>query len=286
MHPLFISFGNFHLYWLSVCTVIGWLVFSFLFWRSLRRIGINEDTTFDLTFYATIVGIFFARLGFIVFHQDVFTGKSFLLWFTLWVAPGLSWTGAFVGVLATIVLLSRQYKVRLGQVLDAVVGALPIAFVIGAIGTLLDGSQSGKVTSVSWAIVLHGKEGLRHPIDLYQMIAIIIVSAFFFKMGKVGEAKKWPYGIVSVWFIFTYSFFMFLIEFMKESRVYFGNITVNQWIYIVLIAECIGVLYVRGGGREKVRPFFYRVHKRFVSLGVYLYDKISRRRLTNDQKTS
>lgn len=278
MHPLLFSFGPVHMYWLSVMTVIAWLVFSFLFWRSLRRIGIGEDTTFDLTFYATVVGIVMARVGYIVFHSDVFTGKSVLLYFTLWVAPGLSWTGALVGALATIVLLSRQYKIRLGQVLDALVGALPLTFILGAVGTFFDGAQVGKVSQLPWAIALSNVEGLRHPIELYQMVGVLLLGIIYMRASVIGNIKKWSYGIVSIWFIFWYSCMMFMLEFAKDSRVYFGNITVNQWVYVALIAECIGVLYVRGGGREKLRPLFRLIVLRCKNIGERIYATISKRR--------
>ena len=186
----------FYFSWLSVCIVLAWFVFSFLFWRSVRRLGIGEDTTFDLTFYATLVAIVMARVGFIAFHFDLFAGKSPLLFVALWVAPGLSWTGAFVGAIATIVFLARQYKVRLGQILDALVFALPLSFIIGAVGTLLDGNQMGKASTLPWAI------NARHPIELYQMVGMLILSLVFLKIASVAQRNKWPYGIVSVWFIF------------------------------------------------------------------------------------
>lgn len=268
MHPLLFSFGQIHVYWLSILTVVSWLVFSFIFWRNLRRIGIGDDVIFDLTFYATIAALIAARVGFIAFHWEIFSSKSPLLAVALWVAPGLSWTGAFIGGVSTLVALSRLYKVRLGQVLDSMVSALPCSFIIGAVGTLLDGAQQGKV-SVS---------GLRHPVELYQIIGMVILYGVFMRVNVQGERNKWPYGIVSIWFIFSYALVMFLIEFVSDTHVYFGNITANQWVYLALIAECIGVLYVRGGGREKIRPLFRLFLSKLKKIGDQSYAKISKRR--------
>lgn len=246
-------------------------MFSFLFWRSLRKIGINEDTTFDLTFYATLVGIVTARIVFIVFHNEIFAGKSPLLAIALWVAPGLSWVGAFVGSLATVVLLSRQYKVRLGQVLDALTESFPFAYIIGSVGTFLDGAQKAKIS--------------QYPVELYAVISVLVLSMVFIRVRALGEKNKWSYGIVSIWFILFYSLLMFLIEFVKESRVYFGNITANQWVYIALTAECIGVLYVRGGGREKMRPLFRLCINKSKQLGERIYAKLSKTRPRDHTKT-
>lgn len=282
MHPLLLSLGPIHIYWQSVTVVLSWFIFSFLFWRGLRRLGIGEDTTFDLTFYATITALLFARVGFVGFHFDTFVGKSPLLYVALWVAPGLSWTGAFVGMFGTIVLLSRQYKVRLGQVLDALVSSLPLPFIIGSVGTFLDGSQGGRISQMPWAIAVRTGSAPTHPVELYQVLSMLVLSIIFLKVFKIADRKKWPYGVASIWFIFFYAIFMFLIEFVKDTRVYFGNITANQWIYVAVVAECIGVLYVRGGGREFVRPLFHFLHKRMAKIGEKIYAKLPKRRLRNN----
>ena len=91
----------------------------------------------------TFVALFIARLGFLLTHWDSFTGKSWLLIFALWVLPGFSWLAGFVGGTATLVLLSRRYKVRLGLVLDTLATALPIPIIIGEIGSLIRGVETG-----------------------------------------------------------------------------------------------------------------------------------------------
>ena len=53
----------------------------------------------------------------------------------------------------------------------------------------------------------------------------------------------------------------FLLEFAKDARVYWGSLSANQWVLIGIFAECIGVLYVRGGGRETLRPISVRLLK-------------------------
>ena len=54
---------------------------------------------------------------------------------------------------------------------------------------------------------------------------------------------------------------MFPLEFAKESRVYW-TLSANQWILIALFAEALGAFYVRGGGRETIRPFINRIFTR------------------------
>lgn len=256
MHPILFSLGSLHVYSMSLALVAAWLAFSFLFWRSLRAHGIGEDAIFDLTFYATLVALVTARAGFVVSHWELFAGKSFLLMPALWVAPGLSWFCGLIGGLLTMVYMSRQRKIRLGQVLDALPFALGLSIGIGKLGSFLDGAEIGKITNFPWAVHFSRITGSREPVQVYEIVVLVIIVAVMTRLARSARAQKRPHGIVGVWFFGVYSATMFMLEFAKDSRVYWGGLTANQWILIAIFAESLGVLYVRGGGREYIRPFF------------------------------
>lgn len=276
MLPATIVIGQGSFVIFNLFVVLGWLGFSFLFWRSLRRFAVEEDRVFDLTFFASVFALVFSRLGFVATHPELFLGKSPLLIAAIWVAPGLSWLAGLVGGVATLVMLSRQYKVRLGLVLDALAVALPLPIILGEVGSLITGAELGRVSSLPWAAAFGGGPP-RHPVQLYEMIGIIGISIISLRMTTRSIKHKWPFGIVGVWFFFCYAIAEFALEFAKDSRVYWGNLTANQWILIGIFAECIGVLYVRGGGRERVRPMTHRIVAFFEEKGKKIHESISRR---------
>jgi prolipoprotein diacylglyceryltransferase len=109
------------------------------------------------------------------------------------------------------------------------------------------------------------------------MIALAVVGFIMMKLISLASKQKWAYGIVGIWFLLLYSVFMFVLEFLKDSPVYLGRLTANQWILIGIFAECVGVLYVRGGGREHIRPIANTVRTFIVEKGNKIYAKISRR---------
>ncbi len=270
MYPIVLTIGNMMLYSFSLFLVLSWLVFSFLFWRALRAGGTEEDRIFDLTFYATLVAFVVSRIAFVAFHWDLFA-DTWLKIFALWVQPGLSLYGALIGGLATLVVMSRSQKVRLGLVLDAFAAAFPVAFFIGLIGAFLDGSPLGKMTSVPWGIRLAEEVGKRHPVALYEMAAILFVFVFITALERRSARLRRPYGIVGVWFFLIYSVLLFILEFFKESRVYWISLSANQWVLVAIFAEAMGAFYVRGGGRESLRPALVKmksVFQRFVG-GIY-----------------
>jgi phosphatidylglycerol:prolipoprotein diacylglycerol transferase len=277
MHPLLFSIGSLHIYSLSVFVVLGWLVFSFLFWRQLRSNGIDEDKIFDLTFYTTLVAIVMSRAFYVILHWELFS-DTWLKIFALWVQPGLSLYGAFIAALAVLVSMSRASKVRLGHVLDAVALSFPAAILTGLIGVFLDGSVAGKIVDLPWALRFVGHAGRRHPVQVYEIIIICIIIGILYRLQLRSSKEKWPYGVVGVWFFILYSFSMFLLEFAKDTRVYWISLSANQWVLIAIFAEALGAFYVRGGGREAIRPLGHKIKTSISGVIGGIYAKFSKRR--------
>ncbi len=276
MLPILLSIGSFHLYSLSVFLVMAWSLASFLFWRKLRDESTSEEGVFDLMFYGTIMAFVAARLVFVALHWELFSG-SFLRIITIWVQPGLSWFGALFGALLTMMYGARRLKVRFGHILDAFAISLPAGLIVGKVGSLLDGTEVGTISSLSWAIRYAGHVGRRHPVQIYEMIFLLFLVILMRTIDKRADREQWSYGLVGVWFFLLYSIGMFLLELLKESRVYFWNVSVNQWALVILFAQSVGALYVRGGGREVLRPYVRNV-RAVVSQGwSTLYEKISKR---------
>jgi phosphatidylglycerol:prolipoprotein diacylglycerol transferase len=276
MMPILLSVGPVHVYSFSVFLILSWCIFSFVFWRALRSDGTDEDKIFDLTFYSTLIAFVFSRAFFVLFNWDLFAETPLRI-LALWVQPGLSLYGGFLGCLLTLVFVSRRAKVRLGQVLDSFTVAFPAAFAVGLVGAFLDGSTVGTIVDVPWALRVAGHVGKRHPIQIYEGLAIIFIMIVMHYIRKKGMRDKWPYGAIGVWFFMLYSTSMFILEFAKESRVYWMSLSANQWILVALFAEAVGAFYVRGGGRERIRPIVYRIQTGITAAAGGIYAKFSKR---------
>jgi prolipoprotein diacylglyceryltransferase len=260
----------------SFFILLAWILFSFLFWKSLRSQAVEEEAIFDFMFAGTIAALIGARIGYILQNAALFQ-ENLLLMVTPWVAPGLSFYGAFVACIATLLVLSRQKHVRVGMVLDGLAFSLPAAVAVGEIGSLLDGSTIGKTTG-SWGILYAGHLGRRHPVQVYEFIALFAVMVFVLHVQKLAKVKKLPYGVIGIWFFLAFSAVMFFLESFRETHVYWMSLTVNQWILLAIFAEAIGALYVRGGGREVIRPRVTRMIRNVSHVPKTLYERISKRR--------
>jgi len=251
MVPVLFSLGSFHLYSFSLFLILSWGVWSFFFWRYLRNLAVKEDAIFDIMFYTTILSFFTSRAFFVAAHISLFS-DGWLKVIALWVQPGLSFVGALIGGVLVSILLGMKYKVRIAYILDGFTYALCWSFIIGSIGTLLDGSVVGKITTLPWGVIYIGHFGLRQPVQVYEIISMIFLMIFLWRLTVIATKRLWPPGRISLWFFTLFALAMFLFEFLVESDVYWGSLSANQWIYVGIVGQAIGAFYVRGGGKERL----------------------------------
>lgn len=257
------TFGSFHFFTSGIFLVLAWMLWSFLFWRSLVAFAVEEEKIFDMTFYATIGGILVGRISFVFLHPELFH-DSWLKIPALWIVPGISFYGMFVASIIVLVLLCRVYKLRLAYVLDALSVSLPYAFILGQVSSLLSGSDIGLPASLPWAVRYVGVVGLRHPVQVYAIFALLIMCIVLAILSSRAIKKQWSYGTVGIWFFLLFTSSFFCIESFKDSSVYLSLLRVNQWVLLLLFGQACGALYVRGGIREYLRPFFSFIREKII----------------------
>lgn len=265
MYPILLSIAGFHLSSFSVFIILSWCVFSFIFWKSLLEEGVAEEHIFDFMFYATLVCIVGARIGFVFFHWDQFAGTTLRI-VALWVAPGLSLFAGVGCALATMGILSKRYKVRIGAVVDAFGLALPGALIVGSVGSLLDGAEIGKPARLFWSIRYVGLPEFRHPYQLYAIFSLIIIFLIVGFLWERRQSMKLSMGAVGIGFFLLWAPCIFALEYFKDNRIYWYSLSANQWMALVLFSLAFGVWYVYSGGkfvvREIVRNIYGRIPKR------------------------
>ena len=83
---------------------------------------------------------------------------------------GLSFHGGLLGVVLSIVLFCKKYKVKFLRLMDAVALSMPIGLGLVRIGNFLNGELYGKRTNGEWGFIFptdpYGDP--RHPSQLYE----------------------------------------------------------------------------------------------------------------------
>lgn len=251
MYPILFSLGPISIYTSHLFAIFGWCVFSFLFWKELRSQGILEERIFDLTFYGTVVGGLFARIGFVILYPQLFQ-PSVLLIGAFWVQPGLWLYSGLLGVLLTFYYLSKKYNIRFAHVFDAFAISLPWTLIPISLGLFFQGSELGRVSNAVWALGYPAIDGKRHPVQLYEVIALLLLGFITIILHKRSLNKKWSAGLLGATIFTLITPVLFSLEFFKEARVYIYGITVNQWILILVFAESMGSLIIKLRFMEKL----------------------------------
>jgi phosphatidylglycerol---prolipoprotein diacylglyceryl transferase len=276
MYPILFSFGPIHIFAFSLGLIIAWIVYSFVLWRHLKDFGVEDDRIFDITFYSTLVAFIVARLWFVLSNWSLFA-DGILKIIAVWVVPGFSLWGAIIGGTLTSVLLARVLKVRIGFLFDSVAFAYPLMLIVGLVGSLLDGSRVGIFTKVPWAVNYLGHTDTRHPVQVYEILLLFIVWIIIMLFQKRATKNKWPYGLVGVWFFVLYAMIVFVLEYIQENTVYWFSLTVNQWVAVAFFCEGLGVLYVKGGLKDKTVPFVRHGKERIYLWLKGAYNAVSKR---------
>lgn len=257
MLPTILQLGPISITSLGVSLFLAFLVGSFFIWRKGKEENFDAQPLLDGIILGTGVAIIFSRLVFLL----VSPGKNLMQDLNFFSYPGFSYFGAFLGSFLFLLYFCHKQKwdfFKLGDVL--VFGIIP-AQIILRIGNLLDGSFWGKSASVFWAFPFSGLEQRRHPLALYEIIFLSLLLYLMYKLerqyrffswykNKRGEAKP---GFLLLVYVFAYSSFRFLLEFFKDSSLYWLNLSWEQWVSLILAFLSLVLLYIRSG-RGIVNP--------------------------------
>jgi prolipoprotein diacylglyceryl transferase len=137
---------------------------------------------------------------------------------------GLASHGGTLGLIITLLLYVRRFKVPVWTVLDNIAIATGITACCIRIGNLMNSEIVGKITdeSLPWAFYFVQNDGpqnvvLRHPGQLYEAIAYALLFVLMFWLYKKMPQRVGTgfYFGLCLAYIFTFRFF---IEYFKEVQ--------------------------------------------------------------------
>lgn len=99
----------------------GFIVSSFYLWKLARKMGLNEEKVIDGMLLAAVFGFLGARAAYIFLNPQIFS-QDIGKWLLFIKYPGLSYLGALIGTVCTLVLLGLldkfDKKIRVWEILD------------------------------------------------------------------------------------------------------------------------------------------------------------------------
>jgi prolipoprotein diacylglyceryl transferase len=245
---------DFRIRWYGLLMVGGFVAGYYIVRKMFKAEGVKEDLLDRLTIFVLIGGILGARLGHVFFYDWDYYSQHTNEILAIW-EGGLASHGGALGILITLAIFTMITKGNYLWALDRVVVPTALAGMMIRLGNLMNSEIVGSVTDVPWAFhferfthaVTRDPDAAgvgRHPAQLYEAIAYLLIFVLLYRMywkGGAGKYRGYLFGMFTV-LIFA---MRFIIEFVKEAQAELDQTSVlntGQLLSIPLVA--IGLFFV------------------------------------------
>jgi phosphatidylglycerol---prolipoprotein diacylglyceryl transferase len=217
------------------------LYIGFIIWRKqMLRAGYSLELAERFLIWGVLAVLIGARLGHCLFYEPerYLSDPITILYF--W-KGGLASHGATVGLVVSMFLFCRKYKLRYLEVLDRM--AMPSAVGAAAVrlGNFFNSEIVGRVTDVPWAVdfvrydAMMGEPATcRHPSQLYEFSMGLFVLLSLYLADRFAGKEKRPLGLLAAMFLILYFAGRFTVEYFKEFQTLEESVlTMGQYLSIV-----------------------------------------------------
>lgn len=223
--------------WYGILMAVGMILGTLIAIKEAKRVGIKEDYVLDLAIFAIPIGLFGARLYYVIFNWEYYSQNiSQILNFR---GGGMAIHGALIGGILTGYVFTKIRKIDFFKMADAVILGMPLAQSIGRWGNFINQEAHGGPTNLPWGIMVDGVKV--HPTFLYESVWDLAIFIFLLVFRK----KKKYEGQVIVYYIILYSLGRFFIEGLRTDSLMIGSLKMAQVISLVgIIGGIISHIYL------------------------------------------
>jgi phosphatidylglycerol:prolipoprotein diacylglycerol transferase len=247
--PVLMHIGPFAVHWYGMMYLLSFLV-SYGVTRYLvvkRKFPMDREMQDMLYLYLMAGVVLGGRLGYVLFYDLKAYLQSPLDILAVW-KGGMSFHGGLIGVIVSVILYGRNYKLPFWGITDILTVSVPIGLGLGRLGNFINGELFGRVTQVPWGMVFpEGGPLPRHPSQLYE--AFLEGVILFILLWLLKERVKNQTGVLSSIFLIGYSIIRFTVEFFREPDPQLGYlagfITMGQVLSLLMLLAGIILLGLR-----------------------------------------
>ena len=235
--------------WYSLIIVSAIALGIYLCGREERRLGLPKDTAIDSALWAIPLGIIGARLYYVAFTWEQFSGDPVRILY-VW-EGGVAIYGALLGGLLGVWLNARRKKISLLTVLDMIAPSVLLAQALGRWGNYFNMEAYGEaVTNPAWqffpfAVQIPGAEGGTWHLatffyeSVWNFVSFILLMAFRKRMKRRGD--------VFLWYLLLYGAGRAVVEGLRLDSLMWlnGAIRVSQWVSFMAMAAVFMVFAFR-----------------------------------------
>lgn len=256
-----IDLGFFALRYYSMFFLLAFVFSYIVVKKQFEKHGVDVALMDSLTVYVVLGTLIGARLGHCLFYDFAYYSKhpleiilpfTFSPQFRITGFQGLASHGGGLGIMLSLILFGRKFKLKLWFLLDQIALVVPLAGMFIRLGNLMNSEIIGKPTDVSWAFIFVKDDQIpRHPAQLYEAIAyLFIFTVVYLMVKKYPRPSGFYFGMV----IFLIFCFRIGVEFIKEDQSAFEAgmlLNMGQLLSIPFILTGMVIMYLkRGDARE------------------------------------
>ncbi|TDA70242.1 MAG: prolipoprotein diacylglyceryl transferase [Clostridia bacterium] len=238
MRRVLFHLGPLPLHTYGVMLALGVLAAIYVIRREARRKHLDDDRVLDFVFWALVLGILGARVGFIIFADLGYYWQNPLAFFRLQ-DGGLSIHGAITGGVVAGLLFARRTGISFWRLADVVAPGLALGIAIGRVGCDVFGRPM--TGEWFWGVPVNGQ--LLHPAQVYEFLLDYLLFLYlWWRRGRISYD-----GQLFLHFVLLYAAVRGVVEFVRYNPLVWGPFSVAHVASIVfmLAAFVLAVLLRR-----------------------------------------
>lgn len=157
---------------------------------------------------------------------------------------GLSSHGATVGLIVTIILFARRYRIPIGEMFDRFMWSCASGAFFVRMGNFFNSEIVGRPSDVSWAVCLprHDNPPIpRHPTQLYEASIGLGILLILLLVDRIAGKEKRPRWLITGVFFTTYFICRFGVEFFKAHQTLQSTSTLTMGQYLSIPFALFGL---------------------------------------------
>jgi phosphatidylglycerol:prolipoprotein diacylglycerol transferase len=246
--PVALHLGPLVIRWYALSYLTGVLLGWWLVGRLNKRLQpptLSAEAFDDIMVWAIMGIILGGRLGYVLFYKPDYyfanPGQIFMVW-----QGGMSFHGGLLGVITSMFLFARKFKIPFLAITDLVATVAPIGLFLGRLANFVNGELYGRVTDSPLGMVFPNSDGQpRHPSQLYEaglegVLLFVVLITLATRTRALSRA-----GTISGLFLIGYACARSTVELFREPDdfIHFlpSWITMGQLLSLPML---IGGLYL------------------------------------------
>ena len=213
--------------------IIGLWLGASLAERQVKKAGRKSEILFKIIWTAVLAGVLGARLSFVARNPSAFQGQ----WISIFSLNQSLLDPAGGLMIASVAgyFVALKYRQSSWALLDDLVPFLAVLAPALFLSNFASGSGYGTITDLPWGIDLWG--GLRHPVQLYYMVASLVVLILAISRNRLKQQIAGAFMLSFI--VLTSGYLTVFSAFQDPAGNLIAGFRVIQLIYWMLFTSSI-----------------------------------------------